>query len=138
MNLIDPSVKEGFDKVATSNQWESYSDVWFDYRYGQDTPTEKRTGKLFHRLRCREGQATSHRAKFLDEMIKLIPPKIAHFGKRLVDMDDRGDKIHLRFKDGTEAFHTAVVGCDGIKSKVREYVLGADDPAVHAVFTGKY
>jgi len=138
MQLIDPSVKAAFDHCATTNQWESYSDVWFNIRYGQDTPTEKRAGKQLHQIKCPTGQATTHRAKFLDEMIKLIPAEIAHFGKRVVDTEEKDGKVHLKFKDGTEATHTAVIGCDGIKSETRKYILGRDDSAAYAVFTGKY
>ena len=141
MALIDPSVKQGFDNCATSNQWESKQDTWFEFRYGQDEEgaAEPRTGKLFHRLSCPNGQATAHRAKFLDEMIKLIPGDIARFGKRLVSVKDLGDKgVHLKFRDGTEATHTAVIGCDGIKSETRKYVLGHDNPKAYAQWTGKY
>lgn len=43
----------------------------------------------------------------------------------------------LRFADGTTAQHTAVFGCDGIKSRIRPIVLAKSDPAP-AVFSGKY
>jgi len=43
----------------------------------------------------------------------------------------------LHFADGNTAQHTAVLGCDGIKSRVRSIVLGKSDPAA-AVFSGKY
>lgn len=43
----------------------------------------------------------------------------------------------LHFADGTTARHTAVLGCDGIKSRVRPIVLQGSDPAA-AVFSGKY
>ena len=141
MTLIDPSVKQGFDNCATSNQWESKQDTWFEFRYGQDEEggLEPRTGMLFHRLKCPNGQATSHRAKFLDEMIKLIPENIAHFGKRLVSVEDLGDEgVHLKFRDGTKATHAAVIGCDGIKSETRKYVLGRDNPKAYPQWTGKY
>ena len=43
----------------------------------------------------------------------------------------------LHFADGTSAQHTAVFGCDGIKSCIRPIVLGQSNPAA-AVFSGKY
>ena len=43
----------------------------------------------------------------------------------------------LRFADGTTAQHSAVLGCDGIKSRTRNIVLG-DSDATKAVFSGKY
>jgi salicylate hydroxylase len=44
----------------------------------------------------------------------------------------------LHFADGTTAQHSAVIGCDGIKSKTRPWLLGKDDPASDAVYSGKY
>jgi salicylate hydroxylase len=43
----------------------------------------------------------------------------------------------LYFADGGTAQHTAVFGCDGIKSRIRSIVLAKTDPAP-AVFSGKY
>lgn len=139
MALIDPAIKASFEKVATSNQWESKSDVWFDFRYGQDMGLGAKTGQLFHTLKCSSGQATVHRADFLDELVKLVPSNLAHFGKRLVAVEDKGhDGIHLKFRDGTEATHAAVVGCDEVKSETRKYVLGHGNPNSYAKFSGKY
>jgi salicylate hydroxylase len=66
MNLIDPSVKAGFDAVATSNLWQSKKNVWFDFRYGYDLPAThpegpKKTGDLLGSILCPGGQATCHR-----------------------------------------------------------------------------
>jgi salicylate hydroxylase len=81
----------------------------------------------------------AHRAHLLDEMVKLLPDGIQQFRKRLVDIveasDGSGDAV-LHFADGTTAQHSAVIGCDGIKSKTREVVLGAAD--ARPVFSGKY
>lgn len=43
-----------------------------------------------------------------------------------------------RFEDGTREEADAIVGCDGIKSRTRHIVLGADHPAANPVFSGKY
>ena len=139
MALIDPAIKDAFNKVATSNQWESKKNLWLDVRYGEDEGEKDRTGKLIHSIECPGGQATLHRADFLDEMVKLVPTSIARFGKRLVGLEDLGHEgLRLKFRDGTEATHHAVIGCDGIKSVTRQYILGPENPAAHAVFTGKY
>lgn len=47
-----------------------------------------------------------------------------------------GDAV-LHFADGTSVQHTAVLGCDGIKSRIRPIVLGESNPSA-AVFSGKY
>ena len=76
-----------------------------------------------------------HRAHFLDELVKSVPAKRAHFNKRLESIEDiRGKPVVLRFKDGTTASADAIIGCDGLHSHVREYLLGKD--AAQPVFAG--
>lgn len=75
---------------------------------------------------------------YLDELVKLVPQEVAHFGKRLEDIEEREDHVVLRFHDGTSAIHDAVIGCDGVKSRARQIVLGSDHPAAAATFSGKY
>ncbi|KAL1615425.1 hypothetical protein SLS56_011815 [Neofusicoccum ribis] len=144
MSLIAPEVRAGFEKVATFNQWDDKKHVWFDFRRGMghggahaDADTDM--GKLIHSLPAPSGQAAVHRAHFLDEMVKLVPDGVARFGKRLQDIDTLDDgSVRLRFVDGSDAVHSAVIGCDGIKSRTRQIVLGDDDPAARARFSGKY
>jgi salicylate hydroxylase len=140
MSLTNLSVQKGFDNCATTYQWQSKQDFWFEFRYGQDEEgSEPSTGKLFHYLKCPNGQATSHRAKFIDKMIQVIPENIAHFGKRLISIEDLGGKgVHLKFGDGTVATYSAVIGCDGNKSETRKYVLGRNKPAAYVQWMGKY
>ncbi|RYF44442.1 MAG: hypothetical protein EOO38_17910, partial [Cytophagaceae bacterium] len=47
------------------------------------------------------------------------------------------DDAVLHFEDGTTTQHTAILGCDGIKSRTRAIVLG-ESAATAAVFSGKY
>ena len=154
MSLIDPAIREAFEKIATYNQSDSKKDNLFDFRVGDcrrasarregdgesisNKMTEVEVGQLYHSLKVPIGQASVHRAHFVDEMAKLIPDDIPRFGKRLtnIETDDNGDVL-LIFKDGTIAKHNAVIGCDGIKSRTRRIILG-DDPAASAVFSGKY
>lgn len=148
MSLIDPAIRTGFENVATFNQWDSKSKSWFDFRVGDARWKEKHSAEQiealasdgwFCQLDCGVGQSSVHRAHFLDEMVKILEGDVARFGKRLVNLEhlDDGD-VKLSFQDGTEATHSAVIGCDGIKSKTREIVLGKGDPAVQPVYSGKY
>ncbi|KAI6791152.1 putative salicylate hydroxylase [Hortaea werneckii] len=136
MKLIDPAIHAGFLRCVTNNGWPDRQNYWFSFRKGQDT--QDKYGERFFDLWCETGQASVHRARYLDELVALIPKEIAHFGKRLESVEDHGDSVTLRFADGTLAKHDALIGCDGIKSKVRHAVIGADHPAAHAVFSGKY
>ncbi|KAF2815185.1 mannitol 1-phosphate dehydrogenase 2 [Mytilinidion resinicola] len=146
MTLLDPEIKEGFLRRKTANQWPSHEKLWFSCRVGDARykfPEGSQVGDLvcdveFTNPNSRGGV---HRAHFLDEMVKLVPEELSRFGKKLVDVEEAGDgsgDVVLKFADGTKAQHTAVIGCDGIKSRTREILLGKDDPAARAVFSGKY
>jgi salicylate hydroxylase len=44
----------------------------------------------------------------------------------------------MSFADGTTASADAVIGCDGIKSRVRQLVVGLDHPSAHPTYSYKY
>ncbi|KAF7189094.1 6-methylsalicylic acid decarboxylase atA [Pseudocercospora fuligena] len=115
---IDPRIAQGFENVATYNDWDSMKDVYFTFRFGEGQDA----GKDFAHLRHEGRSGGVHRAHFLDELIKLVPEGVAKFGKRVVDVQQLADgKVNL-----------------SIHSKIGEYILGKDDPAAQAVFSGKY
>jgi salicylate hydroxylase len=136
MEMIDPAIYQGFLRCATNNAWPEHQKHWFTFRKGEDTSSK--FGTSFLELWCETGQSSVHRASFLDELVALVPKNIAHFGKKLETIEDQGDHVVLHFADGTTAKHSAVIGCDGVKSRTREIVLGKDHPAARATFSGKY
>lgn len=75
-----------------------------------------------------------HRAHFLDELVKGVPPQRAHFNKRLQGLEENEHGVTLRFKDGTTATADVVIGADGVHSMVREYLVGVE--AAKPVFSG--
>lgn len=132
LRLIGESTEEAYLRQATHNGWKDHSTTWFEFRMGMG----EKEGQLLVRVRNETGQATVHRAKFLDEFVKLVPQEICHFGHRVVALEElESGRIRLKFKDGTTAEADCVVGADGIHSVVRRHLLG-DDPAVAPVFTG--
>lgn len=146
MELIDPQIVRGFEKCQTINGWPEKRDTWFDFRTGEARGTlgGKLASANTHIADVKTGAAgeigqnSIHRAHFLDELVKLVPPEVPEFGKRLTQISESGDKMLLTFADGTSAEADAVIGCDGIKSRTREILLGKDHEAAHAVFSGKY
>lgn len=136
MRLIDANIHEGFLRCATNNSWPDREKVWFSFRKGEDRETK--FGTRFFDLTCETGQLSVHRAQYLDELVALVPDEVAHFDKRLESVEDEGDHVVLRFHDGTTAKHSALIGCDGVKSVTRQIVIGKDHPAAHATFSGKY
>ncbi|KAF2023135.1 salicylate 1-hydroxylase-like protein [Setomelanomma holmii] len=155
MELIDPRIKAAFEKCTKGN---TVTDPprWFTVRVGDRRKVvdgvegnivlknEERAVRLDEELfvmPARRGpRGGVHRAHFLDELVKLVPDGVAKFRKTLVDVteaeDGSGDAI-LHFEDGSKVQHSAVLGCDGIKSRTRRVVLG-DADATSAVFSGKY
>lgn len=139
MSLVDPAVRAGYDKRATSNGWVEKKETWFDFRHGMRD--DKVGSHIAGVVASGTGQSSVHRAHFLDELVKLVPDGCAHFGKRVEELEElemEGAGVRIRFHDGTTAEASALIGCDGVKSRVRQIVLGERAPAAHAAFTGKY
>ena len=71
-------------------------------------------------------------------MIQLVPDGIAEFNKRMAHMEQDAEGVRIDFDDGSSAYASAVIACDGIKSLARKIVLGADSHEVAPVFAGEY
>ncbi|KAL5375369.1 hypothetical protein DPSP01_011277 [Paraphaeosphaeria sporulosa] len=151
MKKISPAITAAFEKCSTANMAPAKANSWFTIRVGDERRADasgfvrpgKRVGDALYdvELNTDRGSGGVYRAHFLDELVKVVPDGVAKFGKKLKDMrtveDGSGDVV-LVFEDGTEARHDAVIGCDGIKATTRRWLLGEDDPAAKAVFSGKY
>lgn len=138
LGLISPHVFEAFAEAETNNVDEAKKNVWFDFRYGDTCNGQRPDGGLICTLECDGGQRGVKRSALLDNLVKLLPSDVAEFGKRVERYTQDGDGVTLHFHDGTTAKHDAVVGCDGIKSRMRKVLLGEDDVASTATFSGKY
>lgn len=138
MKICDPGLYAAFEKVVTLNQWDSKKNVWFDFLDGMKD--EKGRQEAEFTIESPVGLNGVHRAAFLDEVVKLVDGEgIAHFGKRLVDIEEGKDgKLTMKFKDGTKAVADAIIGCDGIKSQVRRIMVGEESPMANHVYTHKY
>lgn len=141
MEKIDPAMLNAYHLCATTNAWESKQDTWWEFRHGtQLASTSEAPPKLIAAVKAPGvGHASGKRPHFLAELVKLIPKSIVHFGKRLNDARDLGrDGVEMEFIDGSIERADVVIGCDGIKSRLRKVVLGKEDPAALPVFSGKY
>jgi len=69
-----------------------------------------------------------HRGDLHAVLEKGVAPGTIAFDHRLIDLDRRGDAIRLTFENGTTAEADIVIGADGIRSKVRDVLLGAEPP----------
>ena len=139
MALIDPRIKEAYDRRSNYNQ-DELKDVYFQYRLGMDGKGKaqgRKAGELITEVGGPGlGISMIHRAHFLDELIKLVPQQKASFNKRVVDYYDKGSEgVQIHFQDGTQVDAAIAIGCDGIKSHMRRSLLGKQSDAT---FTGKY
>ena len=87
MKACHAGVFEAFEKTCTRNQWESKQNVWFDYLDGYNTGMssaghQESAFTITNSL----GQRGVYRASFLDELVKHLPADVAHFGKRVKDL----------------------------------------------------
>ncbi|KAL4784897.1 hypothetical protein BJX76DRAFT_367288 [Aspergillus varians] len=124
MPLIDPKIREIYDQLITTHAdspgYEKFRETWFEVVWA----TGEKAGQVLLDLKALpSGQTTVRRADFLDALVKLVPGEIAHFGKRLDTLEEIGDGVQMRFTDGTSASASVVVGCDGIHSSVKRFVL---------------
>jgi 6-hydroxynicotinate 3-monooxygenase len=73
-----------------------------------------------------------HRGDLHAVLESVVTPGTIAFDHSLVDLEETSDAIRLVFGNGTTAEADIVIGADGIRSKVREFVLGPEPPQ----FTG--
>lgn len=70
------------------------------------------------------------RANLLRELLADAPHDRMHTSRKLIDINRQSDgSLLLNFADGTTHECDVLVGADGIRSFVRSYILGKDDPA---------
>lgn len=140
MALLDPAILEGFNRCVTRKATSSELGRFFFFRYGMGKTSADGmvAGQLICEVRHNSETSSVHRARFLNELVKLMPEGAASFSKRLMGIEEEGEGVLLKFVDGTEARHDALVGCDGIKSQVRKLLLGEGHKTSEAVFSGKY
>ena len=141
MSLVSPKIKAGYDRKATSNRDKNKAITWFDFQYGMKSRHGDPAGKhITSSIAPPVGQSSVHRAHFLDELVSLIPNERATFGKKVDDIVElpNSEGVRLHFADGTTATASIAIGADGIKSNIRPMVIGKDNPAAKATFSGKY
>jgi salicylate hydroxylase/6-hydroxynicotinate 3-monooxygenase len=91
------------------------------------------TGKIMRELPMPESlfgapYLCMHRAALHAALAAVVPEQAIHLNKKLVGLDQRAGQVTLTFADGTRAQADAVVGADGVHSRVREIIIGPDAP----------
>ncbi|KAI0845878.1 salicylate hydroxylase [Daldinia vernicosa] len=65
-----------------------------------------------------------HRASLMREIIAPLPEEIIHTSHELSEIRTEGDELEIIFQNGSVKRFDAIIGADGIFSKVRNYVVG--------------
>ncbi|EGZ69556.1 FAD/NAD(P)-binding domain-containing protein [Neurospora tetrasperma FGSC 2509] len=146
MYLIDPELVKAYQKKAVKIGQED-----------QEMATEvilaagRHKGLKVGELGRARGRKSVSRADLLDGFLEQVPRENISFGKQVVrvwethpgtersstdsvapyseDSAEYDHPIHIEFADGTRAHADVLIGCDGIHSSVRSYILGEDHPA---------
>jgi salicylate hydroxylase len=73
-----------------------------------------------------------HRADLANLLAAALPAERVHVGHKLIDLEQKGERVVARFENGATVEADMLVGADGIHSKVRHIVFGPEK----ARFTG--
>lgn len=138
LSLIDPRIIECYDRCTTAPSREREDLPFLSFRWGM--AEKHRDGLSYgdiitYNNSQRGGRNSVNRARFVEQLATLIPPSCVSFNKTLMHISQSPDSVTLTFADGSTAIHSAAVGCDGIKSVMRQIVLGLEHPPV---FSGEY
>jgi 6-hydroxynicotinate 3-monooxygenase len=69
-----------------------------------------------------------HRGDLHAVLEHVVTPGTIKFNARLIDLQETSQAVRLVFDSGIEAEADIVIGADGIRSKVREFLLGSEEP----------
>lgn len=94
------------------------------YELVLDTASEQRFGGPFLNI---------HRADLHDLLQSAVNPGSIVFDHRLAGLRETADAVRLHFENGATSEADIVIGADGIRSRVRDILLGAEPPR----FTGR-
>ncbi|KAF2659343.1 FAD/NAD(P)-binding domain-containing protein [Lophiostoma macrostomum CBS 122681] len=151
MTRLSPAVIEAMNCVGVPNK--RASENYWDGFHNKHSPTnadrDQNDGKKDRRdsligdpdgnscelLFVRENHQLAFwgclRAQFLDQLASSLAPNIAHFNKEFssyIDPSPAPGPIRLHFTDGTSATADAIIGCDGLRSRVRAQLLADTVP----------
>lgn len=121
LGLYDDLMRTGLEPI----RW--LSREWDTGEVALDLPLAEQTEKLYG-----APYITVHRGDFHTFLTSCVEPGTIEFAKCLVDVKPGLDQVLLRFSDGAEIAARCVIGADGVNSRVRECLLGAERP----VYTG--
>ncbi|KAJ5519966.1 hypothetical protein N7463_000419 [Penicillium fimorum] len=139
MPLIHPRIQQIYNSLITTHAdspgYEDYLQTWFEIVWA----TGAQEGDTLMNLKALpSGQTALRRADFLNALVGLVPAEFVHFGKRLKTLVEKDDGVVLEFEDGEVVDADVVIGCDGIRSKVKECMIPVESLRTRPVYSGMY
>ncbi|PVI06070.1 mannitol 1-phosphate dehydrogenase [Periconia macrospinosa] len=149
LGLIDEKLLQGYKKHATFDQDQIHGEGFAALRWGTDERREggKRAGDFMAFVEDTQyahvtksigvkTRSCIHRARLLEVLVSMIPEGTTSFNKQFEKVEENPDgTLELHFSDGSTSTARSVVGCDGIRSKVRRFVCG---PNIEAKYQNEY
>ena len=111
--LIEAGIKS---QCYISRAWSTGETL---YEIVFDEQTERRFGGPYVHI---------HRGDLHSVLERVVTPGTIVFGHQLVDIVETGNAVRLIFGNGATAEADIVIGADGIRSKVREFVIDREPP----------
>jgi 6-hydroxynicotinate 3-monooxygenase len=117
LGVVDELARTGIKaECYVSRAWDTGATIYEIYF---DEASERRYGGPYLNV---------HRGDLHDVLAQVVAPKTIAFDHQLVDMKKSNGRYSLRFGNGATAHADIVIGADGIRSKVREFLLGDGPP----------
>ncbi|QUC19074.1 uncharacterized protein UV8b_03315 [Ustilaginoidea virens] len=134
MAALDPRVLQSYVDVATPAQGGVLNFVDGYRERGEDPKLSEE--ELLFQLHVGKGYKACRRCDFIEQIVKHVPAERIQYGKCLLSLDVRDTgRVALAFRDGTTAEADVVVGCDGIRSRVREAIFPAGPSSPQAQYS---
>lgn len=143
MSIVNPQVCQAFLRVAAPSK-DRFNRYFDGFTPGVDEPSWQIPAD-------KPGYYGCLRAAFLEELGRELSEGVILFGKTFESYEDKeGEMVTLKFTDGSTVevdagmlvhnptLQTAkflpVIGCDGVKSRTRQIMLGDNNPAAYPSF----
>ncbi|KAK0621974.1 hypothetical protein B0T17DRAFT_494451 [Bombardia bombarda] len=129
MGLLNPAVVAAYKRVANPNGEDFFQ--WVD---------GFATDELMYKLHVgKDGFQGGRRSDILDEWAKLVPSESVKFSKEVNTVQDEDDgSLTIRFKDGASTNADVLIGCDGIRSRIRQLILPSSPAAAIPHYSSKF
>lgn len=128
---MGPNIMKIFRRMGIEQQLSemgSHPDFWFSRDGASGDYLSRIPLGEFARKEYGAAYITVHRGDLHALQMSTIAPGTTHFNKRLTRLEETDTHVNLYFSDGTSTQTDIVIGADGINSKIREELLGAEKP----------